>query len=146
MTRPEPGLVLGSCTITRVVDGDTVEVEVRRRVRVRIADCWSPETRKTKHPTEKGRGLAAQEVAEQFFPVGSQVVLQIASDGDLDWGDQVTFGRCLGDVWHANRPPYTNSFSELMNLTGHTFPTKADLEASLVQSDHELAKANYEAL
>lgn len=143
MTRPEPGLVLGSCTITDVCDSDTVEVEIRRRVRVRITDCWGPETRKTKHPTEKERGQKAKGVAVKFFPVGSEVTLRIDSDGDLRWGDQVSFGRCLGDLWHTDAPANTKSFRELMNLTGHTFPTKAGLEASLDESDHALAMENW---
>lgn len=29
--------------VLRVIDGDTVEVEIRRTVRVRMLGCWSPE-------------------------------------------------------------------------------------------------------
>ena len=146
MTRPQPGLVLGSCTITEVVDGDTVEVEIRRRVRVRITDCWGPEKKRTSHPTEKARGLEAKAKAEQLFPVGSPVTLKVDSDGDCDLGDQITFGRCLGDLWRDDNPEDGASFGEHMNASGHTFRTKAELEASLEESDHALAMENYNAL
>ena len=145
--RPEPGIVIGSCRLTDVTDSDTVEVEIRRRVKVRIANCWGPEKRRTKHPTEKDRGLAAQVVAEKCFPVGEMVTLRIDCDGDEDAFDSMTFSRCVGDIWLEDDPEAGGaSFGELMNGTGLTFPTKAELERSLDESDRKLARENYEDL
>lgn len=137
MTRPEPGVVLGSCKIARVLDGDTIEVEVLRKVRVRILDCWAPEKKRTKHPSEKSRGLLSKHHAERCFPVGTGVILEIATDGDNDLGDGLTFGRVVGDVWADGDQ---RSFAEIMNATGYTFPTKAMLEASLDRSDKALER------
>ena len=49
--------------VVRVVDGDTVDVIIKRRMRIRLEDCWAPETR-TKNLDEKLKGLESKEFAE----------------------------------------------------------------------------------
>ena len=92
---PEPGIVLDG-TIVNVVDGDTVDIEFKRRVRVRLRDCWAPETRTT-DPVEKQRGLAAKHFVMGWE--GQPARLVVNTDGDEDWGDGLSFGRAVGDVW-----------------------------------------------
>ncbi len=138
---PTPQITLGSCRVSRVLDGDTIEVEVVRRVRVRVVRCFSAETR-TKNHVEKREGLRAKKVAKQLLPVGSPVVLQMQSDGDLDFFDDTTFGRCLGDVWRTDG--HGLSFGELMKTAGHAFETQKDLQAHLDEIEHREAMANYD--
>ena len=126
---PTPGIVMGGGTITRILDGDTVEVEFRRRVRVRFRDCWAPETHETKHPSEKQLGLLAKEVLEHMAPVGTSVTLEVATDGDDDIGDGLTFGRVVGDLWTDR------NLSTAMIDSGHCFRTKTELEAYLTRQD-----------
>jgi endonuclease YncB( thermonuclease family) len=126
---PLPGIVIAGGTITRILDGDTVEVEFRRRVRVRFRDCWAPETKETSHPSEKQLGLVAKEVLENLAPVGTSVTLEVATDGDDDIGDGLTFGRVVGDLW-ADR-----NLSAAMIESGHCYRTKAELEAYLTRQD-----------
>lgn len=42
MSRPEPGWA-AECDVMRVLDGDTVEIQIKKRIRVRFLDCWSGE-------------------------------------------------------------------------------------------------------
>lgn len=132
--KPSPGVVLSGGKITRILDGDTIEVEFRRRVRVRFLDCWAPETHKTKHPSEKALGLVAKETLEGIAPVRTEVTLRVATDGDDDIGDGLTFGRVVGDVWAGEE---LGSLSDRMNQTGKTYRTKAELEAFLTEKDAE---------
>ena len=65
-------------------------------------------------------------------PVGTEVTLRVATDGDDDIGDGLTFGRVVGDVWAGEDD---GSLSDRMNQTGKTYPTKAELEAFLTEQD-----------
>jgi endonuclease YncB( thermonuclease family) len=126
---PQPGVVIAGCKITRVLDADTVQVEVTRRFMVRFRDCWAPETHETKHPSEKQLGLRAKEVLEHMAPVGTSVTLEVATDGDDDIGDGLTFGRVVGDLWSDR------NLSTAMIDSGHCYRTKAELEAYLTRQD-----------
>jgi len=78
--------------LTNVVDGDTVDVEVKLVVRVRLLDCWVPDK------TEQDAKAAAY--IRQF--AGKPVLLEVPwpPKGELRRG--LTFGRVLGRVY-ANR-------------------------------------------
>lgn len=80
----------------RVIDGDTIEVEIRRTMRVRLLDCWAPETRTTDH-TEKQRGLAAKEHLRRIE--GRKVVVHVPLSDAGDVSQVSTLGRVLGYVW-----------------------------------------------
>ena len=113
MTTPPWGLATPA-TIVRVIDGDTIEVEIRRRLTVRLLDCWAPETR-TKDSAEKARGLKAKRsLAATIARTGPEVTLLVPSDGDGDLSDLFTFGRILGRVWLADG----RELSELMVSRG----------------------------
>ena len=106
------------CIINRIVDGDTVDVDIDlgfgvwlRDERVRIAGIDAPETR-TRDLEEKKYGIAATKRAEELLPVGSmQILCSKAFKGK--------FGRILGDFKLLD-----NMFSEQMLLEQHAVPYK----------------------
>ena len=86
-----------NCTIRRVVDGDTVDVDIDlgfgtwiHNERVRLYGIDTPESR-TRDLEEKKFGLYAKSVVDKFLPVGSKQVL-------VTHLDKVgKFGRILGE-------------------------------------------------
>lgn len=84
------------CKIVRVIDGDTVVVEVKQSFHVRLLQCWAPESRTT-NKAEKAKGLAAKEHLQTLVEQEDQGVLFIPLSGDLT--EAITLGRVLGYVW-----------------------------------------------
>ena len=84
------------CEILRVVDGDTVDVDIdlgfgvwMRKERVRIHGIDTPESR-TRDLEEKKYGLAAKEFVKSYLKAGSNQTLQTEKD------KTGKFGRILG--------------------------------------------------
>ena len=84
------------CTILRVVDGDTVDVDIdlgfgvwMRKERIRILGIDTPESR-TRDKVEKTYGILAKNFVKSYLPVGSVQILQTEKDGTGK------FGRILG--------------------------------------------------
>jgi len=84
------------CTILRVVDGDTVDVDIdlgfgvwMRKERIRVLGIDTPESR-TRDKVEKTYGILAKNFVKSYLPVGSVQVLQTEKDGTGK------FGRILG--------------------------------------------------
>ena len=84
------------CTILRVVDGDTVDVDIdlgfgvwMRNERIRVLGIDTPETR-TRDKVEKIYGNLAKEFVKSFLKVGSTQTLQTEKD------KTGKFGRILG--------------------------------------------------
>ena len=74
------------CKILRVVDGDTVDVDIdlgfgvwMHKERVRINGIDTPESR-TRDKEEKVFGLAAKERVKELLPIGSMQVLKTEID------------------------------------------------------------------
>lgn len=105
--------------VVRVVDGDTLEVEVTRVVRIRMLDCWAPETR-TRDIEEKLRGFAAKTHLEEMAQ-NQQVKVFIPVKPGQKVGDSFSFGRALGQVWLNGE---TTSLSEKMVTAGHATRTR----------------------
>ena len=85
------------CKVTRVVDGDTVDIDIDlgfgvwlHKERVRIYGIDTPESR-TRDKVEKRFGLLAKEFVEQFVK-GSSVILRTQK-----YDAKGKFGRILGD-------------------------------------------------
>jgi len=92
--------------VSRVLDGDTVEVEVTRKFVVRLRDCWAPEMesktvladwrRDWKRPA--GSGYASYCHLGKLAD-GMRVRLHVIGSPDEDFRDVTTMGRVVGDVW-----------------------------------------------
>ena len=114
---PDPKLVV-PCEIVEWHDGDTGTVRVTMDVRVRLLDCWAPETKgrkltavETKLSAEKQRAILDAIAAEKQWgldslasicklaPVGTKGKLEISLAGVERSDDLFTLGRVLGRVW-----------------------------------------------
>ena len=91
------------CKVTRVVDGDTVDIDIDlgfgvwlHKERVRIYGIDTPESR-TRDKVEKRFGLLAKEFVEQFVK-GSSVILRTQK-----YDAKGKFGRILGDIIVDNK-------------------------------------------
>ena len=85
-----------SCKVLRVVDGDTVDVDIdlgfgvwMHKERIRLYGIDTPESR-TRNLKEKKYGLIAKEQIKSFMPVGSTQTLVTVKD------KAGKFGRILG--------------------------------------------------
>lgn len=85
------------CKVSRVVDGDTVDVDIDlgfgvwlHKERVRIIGIDTPESR-TRDKEEKKYGLAAKAFVKDFFRIGDVVLTTKKYDA------KGKFGRILGD-------------------------------------------------
>ena len=109
------------CKILRVVDGDTVDVDIdlgfgmwMHKERVRMMGIDTPESR-TRDKVEKKFGLASKQFVKDIMPVGSKQVLktQIDRSGEDKKGK---FGRWLGTLWTLKEesPSFENSYNKQM--------------------------------
>ena len=121
------------CKIIRVVDGDTVDVDIDlgfgvwlHKERVRIYGIDTPESR-TRDLEEKRYGLAAKEFVKEFVrdKGGSNIVLRTRK-----YDAKGKFGRILGDIIVDNV-----SMSETMIKEHHAVPYYG-------QSKEEIAEAH----
>lgn len=118
------------CKILRVIDGDTVDVDIDlgfgvwlHKERVRLFGIDTPESR-TRDLEEKKYGLAAKAFVEKQMPVGSDQILQTQKD------KTGKFGRILGVFIVNNR-----NLNELMIQEHHAVSYYG-------QSKEEIAEAH----
>ena len=90
------------CKILRVVDGDTVDVDIdlgfgvwMHKERVRVNGIDTPESR-TRDLEEKAFGHAEKERVKELLPIGSMQVLKTEIDKSGE-DKKRKFGRILGD-------------------------------------------------
>lgn len=96
MTKPPLG-ISARCIVTNTVDGDTLDVELRIPARIRLLDCWAPESR-TLDLAEKKLGIKAKQAMEQLTAGGhGQVFIPSGSAHSIK--DIITLDRLLGRVW-----------------------------------------------
>lgn len=104
------------CEIVRVLDGDTIEVAVRQRYRVRLLDCWAAETR----GDSKAAGLSAKQHLQSLLDShGCRGVLSVPCGEDV--GKAWSMGRVLGNVWINGQD---KSLSEIQVESGHATKVK----------------------
>ena len=79
------------CKVVEVVDGDTVTVEITFRARIRLLDCWAPESGTTE-------GDSATHYVRQVAQDKKGILeVDLSSSRRLD--DLFTFGRLLGHIY-----------------------------------------------
>ena len=123
---PPEGLTT-DCEIVNIVDGDTIDVRLSYVVRIRLLDCWAPETR-TRDLVEKSRGVAAKKYMQALAEKESRVRLHVPGGNSL--ADILTFGRILGRVWRLD--PETGQ------------PEDRDLSEHMVDAHHATKRKNGE--
>jgi len=85
----EPQLIVPA-VVTNIHDGDTLTVEIKQKVNVRMLDCWAKELK------EDG-GEQSLENLRKICPETSEVLLQVPIKSDIT--RMFTFGRILGNVY-----------------------------------------------
>ena len=103
------------CKVLRVVDGDTVDVDIDlgfdmwiHNERVRLYGIDTPESR-TRDLEEKKAGLFAKDVVEHYLPVGSKQVLRTHKD------KVGKYGRVLGEfIIHDSEQDRQTTINEFM--------------------------------
>lgn len=93
MDRPLHGVSVKG-RVVKIIDGDTLDFEITRRVRVRLIGCWAPEV----HGVEKTHGLAASQHLKELA-LGADGTLFIPTEEAHSMADVLTLGRLLGRVW-----------------------------------------------
>ena len=110
------------CKVTRVVDGDTIDVEVDlgfdiiHRARVRMMGIDTPESR-TRNKAEKVLGLASKARLKELL-ANRRVKLETSKEG------KAKFGRILATVWTSDKKgveEYVNINEKLIE-EGHVRP------------------------
>ena len=110
------------CKVTRVVDGDTIDVEVDlgfdiiHRARVRMMGIDTPESR-TRNKAEKVLGLASKARLKELL-TNRRVRLETSKEG------KGKFGRILATVWTSDKKgveEYVNINEKLIE-EGHARP------------------------
>lgn len=110
------------CKILRVVDGDTVDVDIdlgfgmwMHKERVRMMGIDTPESR-TSDKVEKQFGLASKNRLKELLPIGSLQILktEIDKSGEDAKGK---FGRILGDFLVEEKRA-----TEILIEEGHAVP------------------------
>ena len=117
MNQPPIGITTKG-SVVNVVDGDTLDVEITRTIRVRLKDCWCPETR-TRDLVEKKKGLAAKDHLKSLLSDSKDVVLFIPADSDGDIKDVFTLNRVLGYIFIDSQ-----NVSSRMVADGHAVAKK----------------------
>ena len=107
--------------VIKVVDGDTIDCRLTFDFRLRLIDCWAPESR-TLDLQEKQRGLAAKAHMVDLV-AGRRVRVHVPGNGSL--ADLLTLSRVLGRVWRLQGDtPDSRDVSTLMVEAGHATTTK----------------------
>ena len=122
---------LYKCVISRIVDGDTVDVDIDlgfgiwlRKERVRIAGIDTPEKR-TRDLVEKQFGLAATAKAHELIPEGTDAIIRTRRD------KAGKYGRTMGDFVLEDGTLYT----DVMIESHHAVPYEGQAK-ELVEEAH----------
>ena len=123
---PPRGIVIAA-NVFNVVDGDTVDVRVQFEFRVRLMDCWAPETRlgTATDADAKLRGLAAKGYMMEL--AGGQPVF-VAIPGTSNLAEVLSLDRVVGRVYRigSDGKPHDVDLSHQMIKAGHAFRRKPE--------------------
>jgi len=135
------------CKILRVVDGDTVDVDIDlgfgvwlHRERVRVMGIDTPESR-TRDKVEKAFGLAAKSHVKDMLPIGSIQILKTEVDRSGE-DAKGKFGRILGDFLLDQEDGTIKRLTEIMIEDGHAVPyfggSKEEVDAAHMKNRERL--------
>ena len=122
------------CKILRVVDGDTVDVDIdlgfgvwMHKERVRMMGIDTPESR-TRDKVEKAFGLASKERLKELLPIGSIQILKTEIDRSGE-DKKGKFGRILGDFLVDDNRRCTDILVEEGHAVAYFGGSKDDVDA-----------------
>ena len=135
------------CKVLRVVDGDTVDVDIDlgfgvwlHRERVRVMGIDTPESR-TRDKVEKAFGLAAKSHVKDMLPIGSIQILKTEVDKSGE-DAKGKFGRILGDFLLDQDDGSIKRLTEIMIEDGHAVPyfggSKEEVDAAHMRNRERL--------
>ena len=135
------------CKVLRVVDGDTVDVDIDlgfgvwlHRERVRVKGIDTPESR-TRDKVEKKFGLAAKSHVKDMLPIGSIQILKTEVDKSGE-DAKGKFGRILGDFLLDQDDGSIKRLTEIMIEDGHAVPyfggSKEEVDAAHMRNRERL--------
>ena len=119
----------GSARVTRVVDGDTIEVDLAGRTeKVRLLGIDTPETH---HPTKPVQcyGKEASEHTATLLPVGTAVRLERDDEERDDYGRLLAYVYRSSDELFVNLELVQGGFASLLTIRPNTAHL-ADLSAA----------------
>ena len=123
------------CVIKKVVDGDTVDIDIDlgfdvwlKDQRVRVYKIDAPESR-TSDRLEKIFGIAAKSRVESLLLIGEKyVITTYISDSKTDLREK--FGRILADF---DLPNLNSTLSQVLINEGHAVPYNGESKEELRQ-------------
>ena len=125
------------CTVNKIVDGDTVDVDidlgfgiVLTDERVRIMGIDTPESR-TRNKIEKLFGLAAKQRLKELLSKQCILKTEINKDGEDMKGK---FGRVLGDFVAPNGKMITDIMIEEGHAVAYHGQSKDDVKAAHLEN------------
>ena len=139
------------CNVVKVVDGDTVDVDIDlgfgvwlKDERVRIMGIDTPESR-TSDKVEKLFGLAAKEKLKSMLGESPTLKTQVNKDGEDMKGK---FGRILGDfdVYDADKDawrPATDVLIETGNAVAYFGGSKEEVQAKHMVNREKLLREGH---
>lgn len=111
---PQPGWVT-KAKVVEVYDGDTVTVEIKKRIRVRLLDCWAPEIRGGTTLLRRS-GYESRDYLKSLIDQ-KEVILSIPAHETI--GKSFSFDRALGLIYINDQ-----SVSDLMVKAGYATKEK----------------------
>ena len=111
--------------VMRVIDGDTLEVQVMIwprivvSISVRVAGADTPETSRPKCPEEKALGVKAKELVQKLFPPGSVALLRNVTEDKYG-------GRIVAKVYTTDGM----NLAELLIAHGLARPYSGEMKSS----------------
>jgi len=128
-----------NCTVTRVVDGDTIDVildlgfSVLHKCRVRLYGIDTPESR-TRNKDEKARGKLAAKYLEDSIKNGTEIILRSKLKDSKG-----KYGRVLGEIVVDNIN-INQSMIEKYLAVRYTGQSKKNVEAEHLENRKKLIK------
>tara|TARA_B110000208_G_C11666214_1_gene393542 strand:+ start:271 stop:711 length:441 start_codon:yes stop_codon:yes gene_type:complete len=131
------------CKVVKVVDGDTVDVDIDlgfgvwlRKERVRIMGIDTPESR-TRDKVEKAFGLASKAKLKELLKNGAILKTQVSKKGEDMKGK---FGRILGDFILEDGRKVTEVLIEEGHAVAYFGGSKDDVDAAHLVNRERLLK------